>query len=98
LTGQAAGLFFNRLLAAAQGSFTLTGYDADLVYSGGIAPLVAEYKSFALTGQASGFLFTRLLTAEQGSFSLAGQAAGLLYYSGLQIICIDRAGSRVVFQ
>jgi hypothetical protein len=46
LTGQAAGLFFNRLLAAAQGSFTLTGYDADLIYA--LLKLVIEEDAFIL--------------------------------------------------
>lgn len=72
LSGQDAALIRHALLAAAQGSYALTGEDVALS-----AAMAAEQGSYALSGQAAGFLRDLVLSAAQGSYALAGQAAGL---------------------
>ena len=62
-------------LTAEQGSFTLTGADADLLAG---RSLTAEQGSFTLTGADADLLAGRSLTAEQGSFTLTGADASLL--------------------
>lgn len=72
-TPQSTGATYT--LAAAQGSFTLTGQATGLLAS---RLLSAAQGSFSLSGQAASLLGGRLLTAAQGSFSLTGQATGLV--------------------
>lgn len=76
LTGQAAGLSFNRTLAADSGSFALTGQATGLALN---RVLSAASGSFALTGQAAGLAVNRTLSAASGSYSLTGQNATLTY-------------------
>jgi hypothetical protein len=63
-------------LTAAQGSFTLTGQAANLLFG---RKLSAAQASFAFTGQAANLLYGRKIVAAQASFSLSGQSASLLF-------------------
>jgi hypothetical protein len=76
LTGQAAGLSFNRTLAADSGSFALTGQDAALLQN---RVLASDSGAFALAGQDATPTFSRVLSAASGSYALAGQDATLTY-------------------
>ena len=76
LTGQAAGLSFNRTLAADSGSFALTGQDAALLQN---RVLASDSGAFALAGQDATLTFSRVLSAASGSYALAGQDATLTY-------------------
>ncbi len=76
LTGQDAGLSFNRVLAADTQSYTLTGQDAGLAFN---RTLAAESGSFSLNGQDAGLAFNRVLGADNGSFALDGQDVTLTY-------------------
>lgn len=76
LTGQDAGLAFNRTLAADSGSFNLTGQAANLAFN---RVLAADSGAFTLSGQAANLLFNRRLSADSGAFSLVGQDAGLAF-------------------
>jgi hypothetical protein len=62
-------------LTAEQGSFSLTGQDADLLAN---RLLTAAEGSYSLSGQDAGLLAGRLLTAAEGSYTLSGQAVSLL--------------------
>lgn len=67
-------------LTAAQGSFTLTGQDANLVV--GRLPLTADQGAYTLTGQDATLTYDQnfyTVTADAGSFTLTGQSAGLTY-------------------
>jgi len=67
-------------LTADTGTFTLTGIDAGLTYSGPVGPthtLEADAGSFALTGIAADFALTRLIAADAGTFALTGIDASL---------------------
>lgn len=76
LTGQDAGLAFNRVLAADTQSYTLTGQATGLAFN---RTLAAASGSFTLTGQDAGLAFNRVLSAASGSFALDGQDVTLTY-------------------
>lgn len=76
LTGQDAGLAFNRVLTADTQSFALTGQAAGLAFN---RTLAAASGSFALTGQDAGLAFNRVLSAASGSYALDGQDVTLTY-------------------
>lgn len=63
-------------IVAGQGSYTYTGYAANLVRD---HIMVAESGSYTYTGQAAGVAKGYNITAEQGSYAYAGQAASLLW-------------------
>src|SRR5262249_10638131 len=65
---------FGRSMAAAAGSFTLTGIDAALTAARSMA---AAAGSFTLTGIAAAFPLARTLLAEAGAFAWGGGAAVL---------------------
>ena len=58
LSGDVAGLAFNRVLTADTVSYALTGQDASLSYTGFTYKLMADSASFALTGQDASFEFS----------------------------------------
>lgn len=76
LSGQEAGLRWDRVLVAEAGSFVLSGQSADLRYASG-ETLDAEAGEFVVSGQAAGLRWDRVLVAEAGSFVLSGQDAEL---------------------
>ena len=76
LTGQDAGLAFNRVLAADTQSYALTGQATGLAFN---RTLAAASGSFTLTGQDAGLAFNRVLSAASGSFALDGQDVTLTY-------------------
>ena len=76
LTGQDAGLAFNRVLAADTQSYALTGQATGLAFN---RTLAADSGSFALTGQDAGLAFNRVLSAANGSYALDGQDVTLTY-------------------
>jgi hypothetical protein len=70
----------SRQLLSATASFTLTGYDTALAYSGaGGKTLTASTASFALTGNDAGLSSARKVTAATASYSLTGNDAALTY-------------------
>jgi len=74
-TGQAATITSARKIAAAFGSFVLTGIDAAFSLGHGI---VAAVGLFTLTGQAAIITSARKITAAVGSFTLTGIAASFI--------------------
>lgn len=70
LTGQSAGLLFNRKLAAEHGTHSLTGQDVGLLFNRLVS---AGQGSYALTGQDATLTYTQpgvySLTAESGTYN-----------------------------
>lgn len=68
-------------LTAEPGSYSVSGVDATLTYSGsggGGLTLAAEAGSYALTGTAADLLHGRVVVPDAGSYALTGSAAALL--------------------
>lgn len=68
----AAGTY---VLAAGPGSYSLTGQNVALLWSGGFPRLVADPGTFGLSGSPAGLLLARKVDAAGGSLSLSGAAA-----------------------
>lgn len=66
-------------VAAASGSFAMTGTAATLTFTEGTTTLDAASGSIAVTGTAAGFLYSRIMPASPGSVAIFGTAAGVLY-------------------
>lgn len=77
ISAQDAGLRVARLLAAAQGSFTISGQDANLLGPSSRV-LVADQASLTITGETMTPLINYLLPAAQASMTINGQAANLV--------------------
>lgn len=81
LTGQTAGLAFNRVLSASSAGYTLSGQTAGLSFN---RVLAADSASYSLNGQAVTLTYTPLsgptytLTADTAGYALTGQDTGLL--------------------
>jgi hypothetical protein len=65
-------------LIASPGSFSLTGFSADLTKTAA-QTLSADPGSYALTGSSAELLYNRLISADAGSYALTGSNAELLY-------------------
>jgi hypothetical protein len=76
LTGQAAALLKDSIIAAGSGSVVLSGQDVSLLRD---ALLSAEAGSYTLTGQDAPLLLNRLLSADAGSVELTGYDVTLTY-------------------
>lgn len=77
-------------VTAATGTFALTGYAADLTYSGPIGPtytLAMDTGAFGLTGYAAILTYRQAFAVaiDTGAFALTGYAAGLTYQQGFAI-------------
>jgi hypothetical protein len=74
ITGYAAGLNYQYYLTAAQGSYSLTGYDVTFTVSGNVT-MAADQGTYTLSGQDAGTLRGYPMPALQGFYALGGQAA-----------------------
>lgn len=77
VSGQDALLLHNRILAGAEGSFTVTGINAGMFRG---LKLSAGASAFLLSGQDITFTYTQgyTLTCATGSYALSGQDAALI--------------------
>lgn len=73
----ATSFVFTRNLAAAVGSYAVTGTDADFAAFGAYR-MVLDPGAFTATGTDVGFTFTRTIGASVGSYTVTGTAATLL--------------------
>jgi hypothetical protein len=76
LTGQTANTLYARIMAAAQGTYALTGVDALLVKSGSYS-FSAEPGAYTLVGATA--LVDVSMNAEAGTYTLTGQDATVSY-------------------
>lgn len=70
-------------MPATDGSYSLTGTDASLIYSSGGYTIGADAGSYSLTGTAAGLLDNKVIAAAAGSYTLTDTAAGLLFNRAL---------------
>ena len=76
ITGAAAGLELNQVVAAAAGSVTIAGFDAALTTAGDFE-ILAEAGNVTIAGAIAGLELNQVVAADAGAIAITGAAAGL---------------------